>query len=298
MGFSRFPYVCPSTGLTRGCSIDNTFRKALDRIKLRLKKKDNDFQMLMIGNEGSGKSVLAMQICSYIDPTFNLDRVCFTAEDFKNQVMKGKPGQAIMLDESSDLSVRSSLSKLNKMMNNLFAQQRQLRLFCLIVIPSVYMLDRYSALHRSEAMIYTEIGKNNRHIFNVLNRDNKLRIILEGKKTMDTKKVILKYRDDIPYATFTNSYALIDEGLYRTKKLTAFKKMGEDDFDTVDKGLTLRNEVIYKILHQSYKLNSYKIAELFLKHNISLTRSGIRNILVKCKKEEDFEKYKEVNKNG
>ena len=442
MSVSRFPYRCPKSGLLRGCSINNTFRKQLDRIKTRLKRKDQDFQMLMIGNEGcldgetkivvnkekqknkkiklkdlykfrnenpkvnlfvksfdgkvikpyrikdvlysgkkrlyflrlkdgkniqatlshkfftkdngwvklknlktedkiivnnknskpsfsrvksitklktkdvydiemeeypnflandiivhnSGKSVLGFQICSYIDPTFNLDRVCFSAEDFKNKVMKGKPGQAFMLDESSDLSIRSSLSKLNKMMINLMAQQRQLRLFCLIVIPSVHMLERYAALHRSEAAIYTEIGiKSGRHIFNYLNRENKLRVILEGKKTMDPKKVILKYRDDIPYATFTNSYANIDEDLYRFKKLEEFRKMGEDDFDVIDKGLTLRNEIIYRILHKEYELNSYKIAELFLKHDISLSRSGIRDILKKQEKEEKIEDLKKYN---
>ncbi len=236
--------------------------------------------------KNSGKTVKGIITCSYIDPTFNLSRICFSADEFKNAVMNAKQHQAVMFDEAHHgLLNRSALTKQTKMLVSLIQTCRQKNLFILIILPSVFMLDRYIALHRADGLVHTYIGKNNRHIFFVFDRKNKTRLILEGAKAMDYPRVIKKYKRSIWKGTFVNCYCGIDEDLYRKKKEQAFLRIGSEDF-VEDKSMKMRNQIIYSILHQKFKLNSYKMAELFLKHNISFTRSGIERVLLKMKKEE------------
>ncbi len=226
-------------------------------------------------------SVLAMTICTYMDSTFNLARVTFTGKEYKIQTLIAKPTQAILLDEAAELSSRSALSKLNKMIVSLMQQQRQLRLFSVIVVPNLWMLERYCALHRSNGLIHCQVGKNNRHIFHVFNRKNKQKLYLEGLKTMNPAKTI-KNTNSVWKGVFSNCYANIDENKYRAKKLEAFKRMGEDDFEAENLNYQ-RNELIY-IINQEYDLNPYQIEDLFGRYKFKLSRPQIHKVLTETKK--------------
>ena len=117
--------------------LDPRLRKDLDKVKLSLEEKDKDFVMCVDGSEGGGKSTMAFSIGKYMDPTLNLDRIVFDAEQFKEAIFKAKKGQCVVFDEAfTGLSSRASLSAVNKALVGLLMQIRQLNLFIIIVLPS------------------------------------------------------------------------------------------------------------------------------------------------------------------
>lgn len=57
--------------------------------------------ILVCGEPGIGKSYLLLKLFTAIDPTFNVDRVCWDYPQFHKAIQKLKRGQCIMLDESA-----------------------------------------------------------------------------------------------------------------------------------------------------------------------------------------------------
>lgn len=60
---------------------------------------DYDDIHVFTGEEGVGKSKLMRGVFPRLDPTFGVDRIHFTQDDFLNQLGTLNPGQAIVLDE-------------------------------------------------------------------------------------------------------------------------------------------------------------------------------------------------------
>ena len=80
-----------------GFYLDGYLQANLDNLKKDVKK-DYDAFILTVGREGYGKSTLSFQAALYCDPTFCLDRVVFTAEQFIEAVQTAKQYEAIVFD--------------------------------------------------------------------------------------------------------------------------------------------------------------------------------------------------------
>jgi len=61
---------------------------------------DWDFPILMTGERGSGKSMLALRLARTIDPALTLDSVIFDFKDFGDRFQNNSPGGQIILDEA------------------------------------------------------------------------------------------------------------------------------------------------------------------------------------------------------
>lgn len=128
----------------------------LYNIKKSINEDDMDHFIVVTGKEGTGKSTLAVQIASLVDPTFNLNRVCFKMADYLNQLRHSKPGQAFILDEGNMfLFSRESYSEDNRFMVKLFALMRQRNLLTIICVPNFFTLDSYVRDHRADTLIYS-----------------------------------------------------------------------------------------------------------------------------------------------
>jgi ABC-type dipeptide/oligopeptide/nickel transport system ATPase component len=194
----------------------------LDVVKKRVLTKDMDFVLVIDGEEGSGKSVLAQQIAKYLDNDFNIDKIAFNSEEFLRLIKspKIKKGSCIILDEAfSAANSRASLTDVNRAMIGVATEMRQKNLFVLFCIPSFFDLDRYFALWRCRSLfhIYFTPEENRRYI--IFPKDYKKDLYLLGKKTYNYN------RPHSPYPPFSfPKYYSVDEIEYRKRKAEAFRK--------------------------------------------------------------------------
>lgn len=202
------------------CHIDPILEEQLKKVKRAVIKKDRDYVMVLDGEEGCGKSVLAMQIASYLDPKFNLDCVVFNADQFMKTIRTTRKHSCIVLDEAFNASnARASLSQVNRAMLGVATEMRQRNLFIIMVIPSFFDLDKYFALWRCRALIHVYFRKDgSRGRYVLFPKTKKKYLYLNGKKTYNYSKPKSPY----PPLVFNNTY-VIDETEYRKKKAEAFR---------------------------------------------------------------------------
>ena len=203
--------------------IDPILMEQLDKVKDRVLHKDHDWFCIIDGEEGSGKSVLAMQIMKYRDPDATLDNIVFTADNFKRIIKdpKTKKGSCIILDEAfSSANSRASLTEVNRSMIAVATEMRQKNLFIIFVLPTFFDLDRAFALWRAKVLIHVYFKKDfTRGQYVIFPKNIKKELYLTGKK---------KYSYAFPHSPyppcrFPNRY-VVDETEYRLKKAEAFKK--------------------------------------------------------------------------
>ena len=196
-------------------------RKELEKIRHLVIHKDRDWVGVTDGDEGSGKSVLAMQICKELDPEFGIENIVYTSDDFINAIKKAHKGQAILLDEGyAAANARASLSEVNRALVALATEMRQKNLFVMIAIPSFFDLDKYFAIHRSRALFHVYFNrKGERGQFVVYPKTAKKLLFLYGKKNYSYSEPHSPW----PAMRFLNHY-VIDEVEYRKRKAAAFQK--------------------------------------------------------------------------
>lgn len=195
--------------------------KELIKIRNLVLFKDRDWLAVVDGDEGSGKSVLAMQVCKILDPNFALENIVFTSDEFINKIKKSKKGTAILLDEGYvAANARSSLSEVNRAMVGLATEMRQKNLFVVICIPSFFDLDKYFAIHRSRVLFHTYFNRaGERGQFIVFPKNAKKLLFLHGKKNYSYHEPGSPY----PPMRFMHHY-VIEEPEYRRYKALAFQK--------------------------------------------------------------------------
>lgn len=78
--------------------VDNKLYHAIETIiRPKVQRKDQDLVWIIDGGERKGKSVFAMQLAKILDPSFNLDKICMTPEEFTKAVMKAKKGDCVLI---------------------------------------------------------------------------------------------------------------------------------------------------------------------------------------------------------
>ena len=198
------------TGFSIEYFIDDRLKKNLDnRVIPALEQQDKDYVLWVDGREGSGKSWFAFQIGKAVDPSLNLSRVVFSPEEFRLAIFKAKKGQCIIYDEAfTGYSSRSSLSPVNRVLVSLAMQMRQKNLFIIIVLPTIFLLDKYMAMFRTKGLFHVFESKGRRGYFRFYNSRVKKYLILAGQKTMSYKHKTVKttFRGN-----FYGKFALGDE---------------------------------------------------------------------------------------
>lgn len=142
--------------------MDGLLKSNLQKVK-KIIKKDLDYVFIVAGKVGSGKSVFAQLIGHYLSGgQLTADQVVFTAEDFREQIMKAPKYQCIIWDECfRGASSRASMSSTNKTIHSLMQEIRQKNLFILLVLPNFWDLDSYLIRERSKGIfeVYARIQK-------------------------------------------------------------------------------------------------------------------------------------------
>jgi len=208
-------------------------------------KENDDRVYVVIGQEGSGKSTFTFQQAKFIDHSFNLDRICFTADQFLEQITSAPRGAVVVFDEAfRGFSSKSSQSKVNKVLVQAMMEVRRRNLIIFIVIPSLILLEHYIVVHRSNAIfsIYKRNPTKGRKYWGwkAYGRNKSGELYDKAKKNYGRLPKIFtskagkfwarKFKVDgvdrwLPYETF-------DEKAYDTKKGIAFgDKKSRDEMD-------------------------------------------------------------------
>ncbi len=175
--------------------------------------------LIIEGEEGSGKSVLAQQIAKVLHPDFSIDQICFTADEFIKAVSKSKKHECIIFDEAfTGLSSRASLSEVNNLVISMMMEMRQKNLFIIIVMPSLFMLDKYVVLHRAKGVFHVYMNGNKRGFWRFFNKKDMKYLYFTGKKFYE-----YQYATHTSFGRFEKQY-LVDEAQYRRKKALMFGK--------------------------------------------------------------------------
>lgn len=285
--------------------IDDRLKRIVDKkIRKSLSQNDKDCVIAVDGKEGVGKSWFALQLAKFYDPSFNLSRVVFDAEEFRNAIFKAKKGQAIVYDEAfTGLSSRSSLSTINRALVSLMMQMRQKNLFVIVVLPTFFLLDKYVALWRTKALFHIYESGGRRGYFKVYNSKKKKYLYLAGKQTYsygsnDKKwKVFTRFK-----GRFYGKFALGDE-----KEEEKYRKKKEKSLMETEKNPMTAGQVKYRdqrdicifLLRKYLKMGYAQLENLFGEYEFEVSYVQIRNICVKFgdKETEEEKKMKhEVNK--
>lgn len=278
--------------------LDERLQARLDRVKVDLKKNDKDCFIALDGNEGSGKSTLALQIGKYVDPTLNLSRVVFTAEEFRAAILKAKLRQCVIFDEAfTGLSSRASLSGVNKTLISLMMQIRQKNLFVIMVLPTFFLLDKYVALFRSRALIHVYECSGRRGYFKVYNQRKKKLLYLLGKATYSYSGAKWAVKTSFK-GRFYGAFALGDDEMdkkYRTKKLKALEQTERNPMSAGQVKYREQRNLILYLLRITSKMTYQELSNMIGEYDLEISHVQVRNI---CANFGDTEKLKKeyINK--
>ena len=234
----------------------------MDNFKNAKEMVHNDWDMVCLydGAVGVGKSVLAMQHAYYFDPTFNLSRVCFTAEEFKNAVNKAEKYQAVLYDEAyTGMSSRDTMKSVNKQLEKRITEIRQKNLYLFIVMPTFFDLAKQMAIWRARYLIHVYTTKRKRGFFRFYNEEKKKLLYILGQKYYSYNKPKPNFS-----GRFTNHY-VVSELKYRNKK---FKSLSEELSDPKEKK-SLSETIIRKTVRDEY------IARLVRMKDLSGTQKAV-----------------------
>ncbi len=246
-----------------------------EKSKIAVKKYDQDRVFIVTGAEGSGKSLLAKQFGYILNKTITLDDVCFTYEELEKRIRQKERYGVVILDEGNrGLSSRSALSKQNKKLLSLIQEMRQLNLFFIICIPSVFLIEKYIVLHRATALFHTAIYRKDftKRYYKVYNRKNMKLLYLFGQKYMSYSKpkIYKKYR------FYGKPIPTIDEEEYKRKKLESFRE--EPKRVSEESNIMVQRNLLIAMAHKKWKIKNIDIAKLFKDNNVPMESAPIGRI--------------------
>ncbi|MDD4082232.1 MAG: hypothetical protein PHD05_02480 [Sphaerochaetaceae bacterium] len=110
-------------------------------------RENKNFNLLICGQVGSGKSYAGLEFARQIDPNFEIGNICFSVKELLELMNnnKLKKGSAIIMDESAgseeNVDSRAFMSKENKLMGFIQTTCRALNLFMIFIAPSQNQID-------------------------------------------------------------------------------------------------------------------------------------------------------------
>lgn len=268
-------------------------RRFDDKILPDLHKKDKDCIIAIDGKEGAGKTWLGLQWCRYIDPTFDLKRVVFTPDEFREAIHKAEKYQAIMFDEAfTGFSSRSALSGVNRTLISLMMQIRQKNLFIVIVLPTVFLLDKYISIFRTKVLVHVYENKGRRGFFRVYSSKKKKMLVLHKDAKVYAYGVRSRKK-----GRFYGVFALGDEKeeeKYRKKKLEALQSTEHNPMTHSGVKYREQRDIMIYVLRKELEYSYKKIETLLNDYEFDVSYSQIRNICAKFGDKELKEREKEA----
>lgn len=256
---------------------DGLYNNLTNKVKPSVQKKDFDYVIAVDGEEGCGKSVFAMQIAAVLNPNFNIDKVCFSPNEFIRAVLKAKPYSCIVFDEAfTGLSSRAALSEINQLLVSLMMEMRQKNLFIVLVMPTFFMLDKYAVLHRAKGLFHVYLSKGRRGQWSYYNRSLMKKLYLLGKKYYE-----YHYVHRYAFGKFKEQYT-VDEQEYRARKKKALKGKSRK---TRAEAYKEQRDICLYLLIKELGFGQRGTSRLLSKWGFSITQAALSEIYTQKQKE-------------
>lgn len=205
--------------------IDDYLKQNLDHLKKSVER-NWDMVGVIDGREGTAKSTLAQMIGFYLsDGNLKNENIVFTAEQFSEAVDKAKPKEAIIFDEMVMAGMSSdALSGIQKTLIKKFTLIRKKQLYIILIIPYIFMLQKYFAIGRSRFLIhcYSPDGIS-RGSFKFYNESKKNFLYLKHLKFWNYPKDSASYNFYGKFTDYSNMF--INKEEYELKKDEAIKNI-------------------------------------------------------------------------
>lgn len=266
-------------------TVDGFVQKILDPWVPLVREKDWDFMCIIDGLEGSGKSKFSAQCAKYMDPDFNVDRMCFTAEEFNKVVREAPKNSAVVWDEAllggkgEDWAGTAA-----KTLRKTIGQVRQRNLFMFLNIPSFFELHKNYAVHRS------------RVLFNVYTKDFERGYwrawdTMRKQTLYDLGKTIMNHSAVKPnlYGSFSN-VNVIDWVAYTKKKEEMLNAFDQEEKIT-------QNEAKLKV-RTFHLLQALRKMGLDTKQTAEVSGMSVGQVQRWLRGDDDIKKLLEMEKNG
>jgi len=272
--------IDPKTKYISQYSMSIRLRRNLDKIVIpALMRKDKDYVMAIDGAEGSGKSTLAFQIGKYVDPSLNLNRIVFTADEFREAIFKAKKGQCIIYDEAfTGFSSRASLSSINRVLVSLMMQMRQKNLFVIVVLPTFFLLDKYVALFRAKVLVHVFESQGRRGYFRVYNSRLKKYLYLAGQKTYSYHHKTVRTRF---HGRFYGKFALGDKNVeeeYKKRKARALMETEKNPLTGQQVKFKEQRDLLMYILRKTTKMTYAQLSNYLDEYEFNMSYQAIQKI--------------------
>lgn len=273
----RVDFIHKITGFKHNYYMDDKlYREITGKVIPSLRKKDEDWVIVVDGAERAGKSTLALQLASAVDNSFELSRLCFTPDEFKRAILGAEKGQAVVFDEAyRGLGSRGALTEVNRILTSLMMEMGQKNLFIIIVLPSFFLLEKYVALWRARGLFHVFQNRGKKGFWRYYNKKKKKYLYLKGKSLYDYSGVKTGFK-----GRFFNYYP-VDEAEYRAKKSVSLK----DGFKTTkDTNYQAQRNKLLNIMYKELPgCTQQGLSDLLLRYDMKLSRIAINNILKKFK---------------
>jgi hypothetical protein len=170
-----------------GCEIylDGYMKENLDFLKKKVKLKW-DGVSLWVGDEGDGKTTMALQAALYLDPNLCLENITFNPEDFEEAVNRAAPFTSIVWDEADALGGHWA-NVMVQAMKRLMKRIRSKQLYIFLVTPTMFDLGKYFVIHRTQVLIHIYSTGLERGKFRMFVGDKKRNLYFYGYKMWNMK---------------------------------------------------------------------------------------------------------------
>lgn len=257
-----------------------------------MKKQNSDKVYIVDGRERIGKSTFVFQQMGVLEPELFespqkfLSRVCIDAFEFNRVARETKNGVVIFDEGFRGFSSRAALSKTNRLLIQTLMEMGQNNNILFIVLPSIFLLDVYPALIRSDGLFHIRADKKSKkRCWDGYNLPDKNQIYKDGaRKGWRYKRTL--FRGNF-YGKFAGGKAFEKE--YLDKKAKAFAEISKEMMKPEKKieEFFARNEIIY-LLNKKFGMSTRKISGALKEFtNYSLGQHEIANVLKKRREREE-----------
>jgi hypothetical protein len=118
-----------------------TTNDLLDAGPRTLIRNNRNWLSIICGPTGTGKSFVSLRLAELLDPTFNLNRIVFSTDEFLEVFPQCEAGQVIIFEESEELNSRRAMKEANVQMGIILSMIRFTQVSVLFNLPAIQMID-------------------------------------------------------------------------------------------------------------------------------------------------------------